>query len=280
MSTSDNIVIYYIFIEINKRHANFFLLFFGYLFSAVYQKDCNLADMNFSLYHHRKLSDIIVIPKGLPELMADITKQVIKYQPQNLEEFLAEYLDALVQTREFLHIAKNTVDDILINSLQIKELMKKTNMSMEQAKQCCAIIRNEFSKHLSHIQNIESIKEFDVVKRLIDECNLSVDQARKVAKIIEVSWNFFYHQNKTSLLNNSMHESKLKREDNDINIKIQSPSDVEAEEAAIKIQSWFRGLKTMEKERKEFKLMQKSAIMIQALSRGYIQRKKLNMSKK
>jgi hypothetical protein len=212
--------------------------------------------------------------------MADITKQVIKYQPQHLEQFLAEYLDTLVQTREFLHIAENTVDDILINSLQIKELMRKTNMSMEQAKHCCTVIRNEFSKHLSNIQNIQSIKEFDVVKRLIDECNLSIDQARKVAKIIEVSWHFFYHQNKTSMLNNSLHESKSKREVEDVSIKIQSPGDVEAEEAAIKIQSWFRGLKTKEKEREEFKLMQKSAIIIQALSRGYIQRKKLNMLKK
>ena len=236
--------------------------------------------MNFSLYHHRKLSDIISIPKGLPELMADITKQVIKYQPQNLEEFLAEYLDALVQTREFLHIAETTVDDILINSLQIKELMRKTNMSLEQANQCCIVIRNEFSKHLSHIQNIESIKEFDVVKRLICECNLSVAQARRVSKIIEVSWHFFYHQNKTSLLNNNLHESRMKIEANDIAIKIQSPRDVEAEEAAIKIQSWFRELKTKEKDREEFKLMQKSAVMIQALSRGYIQRKKLNMPKK
>ena len=72
----------------------------------------------------------------------------------------------------------------------------------------------------------------------------------------------------------------MKIEANDIAIKIQSPRDVEAEEAAIKIQSWFRELKTKEKDREEFKLMQKSAVMIQALSRGYIQRKKLNMPKK
>ncbi|CAG9803879.1 unnamed protein product [Chironomus riparius] len=230
--------------------------------------------MNFSLYHHRKLSDIISIPKGLPELMADITKQVIKYQPQNLEEFLAEYLDALVQTREFLHIAETTVDDVLINSLQIKELMRKTNMSLEQANQCCTVIRSEFSKHLSLIQNTKSMKEFDVVKRLIYECNLSIAQARKVSKIIEISWHFFYHQNKTSLLNNNLHELRLKKEANDITIKIQSPSSVEAEEATIKIQSWFRRLKIKEKEREQFKLMQKSATIIQALSRGYIQRKK------
>ncbi|XP_070493504.1 uncharacterized protein Rsbp15 [Chironomus tepperi] len=236
--------------------------------------------MNFSLYHHRKLSEIISIPKGLPELMADITKQVIKYQPQNLEEFIAEYLDALVQTREFLHIAETTVDDILINSLQIKELMRKTNMSMEQANQCCTVIRNEFSKHLSNIQNIESIKEFDIVNRLINECNLTVAQARKVSKIIEVSWHFFYHKNKTSMLNNNLQESRLKKEANDISIKIQSPYDVEADEAALKIQSWFRGLKIKEMEREKFKLMEKSATIIQALSRGYIQRKKLSMLKK
>lgn len=239
--------------------------------------------MNFSLYHHRKLSDIISVPKGLPELMADITKQVIKYQPQNMELFVAEYLDALVKTREFLHIAKTTVDDVLINSLQVKELMKKTNMSKEQANLCCIIIRDEFSKYLSNAQTVESIKEFDVVKRLIFDCQLDISQAKKVAKIIEVSWKFFYQQNKTSMLNNNLHESKLKKEANDITIIIQSPSDSEAEEAeeaAIKIQSWFRGLKIKEMEREELKLMQKSAIKIQALSRGYIQRKKFSMSKK
>lgn len=236
--------------------------------------------MNFSLYHHRKLSDIISIPKGLPELMADIAKQVIKYQPQNLELFLAEYLDALVKTRECLQIAETTVDDVLINSLQVKELMKKTNMSKEQAYKCSAIIRDEFSKYLSNIKNIESIKEFDIIKRLIDECKLNLSQAKKVSKVIDVSWHFFYQQNKTYMLNNNLQESRLKKEANDITIIIQRPSDTEAEEAAIKIQSWFRGLKIKEMEREKFKLMQKSAIKIQALSRGYIQRKKFSMSKK
>lgn len=43
---------------------------------------------------------IYVVPDGLRELMSDISREVLRSQPTQLYTFIADYLDALMITRE------------------------------------------------------------------------------------------------------------------------------------------------------------------------------------
>lgn len=219
--------------------------------------------MNFALHRHRKLTDVISVPKGLPELMSDLAKQVLKFQPENIEEFLANYLDALVQTRELIYIAETTVQDVLANSLEIEELMRKVDLSMPKATQVLEIIKDEFRMQLNKSQDSGFINELDIIKRLINECSLSVKQSKKIAEIIDHSWEFFYNQNKA----NSLSRQNMR---NSIEIKKSQ------EEAAIKIQTWYRNLKNENLEREHFMELEKSAIIIQSKIRAFLNRKKVD----
>lgn len=43
---------------------------------------------------------IYIVPDGLRELMSDISREVIRTQPENVYTYIADYLDALMITRE------------------------------------------------------------------------------------------------------------------------------------------------------------------------------------
>lgn len=53
--------------------------------------------MNFNIQ-----MSLVKFPDGLLELMADMTREVLRHQPENIFEFLADYLDALCVTRNKL----------------------------------------------------------------------------------------------------------------------------------------------------------------------------------
>lgn len=57
--------------------------------------------MNFNIQ-----MSLIKFPDGLLELMADMTREVLRHQPENIFEFLADYLDALRITRDKLQTMK------------------------------------------------------------------------------------------------------------------------------------------------------------------------------
>lgn len=56
--------------------------------------------MNFILHKHKCENEIIPLPNGLRELLVDISREVLREQPANLYLFVAEYLDAMLITRE------------------------------------------------------------------------------------------------------------------------------------------------------------------------------------
>ncbi|XP_049702275.2 uncharacterized protein LOC110376921 [Helicoverpa armigera] len=54
----------------------------------------------------------LAMPDGLKELMSDISREVLRYQPQDLYQFIADYLSALLITRENLSIASHICGDM------------------------------------------------------------------------------------------------------------------------------------------------------------------------
>lgn len=56
--------------------------------------------MNFILHKHQSKNHIVTEPNGLRELMSDISREVLREQPKNINLFIADYLDAMIITRE------------------------------------------------------------------------------------------------------------------------------------------------------------------------------------
>lgn len=229
--------------------------------------------MNFHLKRHRKLSEVLHIPEGLQELMADIAREVLRYQPSNIEVFIADYLEAMVLTRELYYVSERTVDDILSQSMHLQEMMKKTGVPLSRSN---AAIQLVIESVKTHSANSEHIKELDIVNRLINELNFTVDQARNATEIIENLWCHYYNQNKNYVLKYqtkldgndavqhtlSLHrrseiatQSEIKLKDYfekktsvpqefiEKNSKMiwNSPNFQKREEAANLIQAWYRG---------------------------------------
>jgi IQ calmodulin-binding motif len=152
--------------------------------------------MNLHLHHHRKLSEILPIPEGLRELMADITREVLRFQPHNIEAFIADYLESMLLTRELYQIASQTVEDVVDSSFQIVELLQKNGISEQLAESAVNVIKEEFKSHFAEMDEDEPLKELNIINRLIEECKLTVDQAHKASEVIESAWVHYYQRNK------------------------------------------------------------------------------------
>lgn len=231
--------------------------------------------MDFVLRHHRKLSEVVPVPEGLRELMADITKEVLRFQPENIEAFIADYLEAMLQSRELSKTADHIVEDILTSTMQIIELLKKEGISTEEARSVNEIIKKEFKDHLDAN---EPLRELEIVNRLINECHLTVEKAQKASAIIEELWCHFYESKKskfTSELNNTKLASKSRKSKANSNVQVssenwQTQNFERREKAALKIQSWYRELY-------ESKRLIKAATVIQTAFRRYKDRRELSL---
>lgn len=82
--------------------------------------------MNYTLQlHGEKL--VYPVPDGLQELVMDMAREVLRAQPEQIVPFLAEYLSALLITREATRDAIKIVDEALDNDLMKYCLTLKTS---------------------------------------------------------------------------------------------------------------------------------------------------------
>ncbi|KAF5287698.1 hypothetical protein FQA39_LY15798 [Lamprigera yunnana] len=149
---------------------------------------------------------IYAIPEGLRELMSDITREVLRTQPTNMYNFIADYLDALMITRENARVAAKTVENITRIGVTIVELLQDTGMTLEEAKQVSEIMQKSFRKYVSdwEVHKIcvkTEYEEEDVVSEILEEAQLPDDICEKAAIIIQRAFrNFKIRQEKTKEL--------------------------------------------------------------------------------
>lgn len=103
----------------------------------------NLFKMNVVLQRHGARY-IYPIPEGLKELMSDISREVLRSQPEQMYAFIADYCDCLFITRENARIACSLVASLTDCSLTIVELLERTGMERSDAEEKASIIQRAF----------------------------------------------------------------------------------------------------------------------------------------
>ncbi len=56
--------------------------------------------MNYLMFHQSGEGQFLKVPDGLKQLMSDISREVLREQPENIYEFIADYLEEMELARE------------------------------------------------------------------------------------------------------------------------------------------------------------------------------------
>ncbi|KAJ8980105.1 hypothetical protein NQ317_008566 [Molorchus minor] len=167
---------------------------------------------------------IYVVPEGLRELMSDISREVLRSQPQqNIYGFIADYLDALMITRENARVAARLIQSITEISTATVEFLQNTGMTRDEADQVIAIIQKTFKKHIELVEVLpdlfksnyacvngvlyecisvltvlnknviipKEIEEANIISNIINEANITPEQAEEAALIIQRAFRAF-----------------------------------------------------------------------------------------
>ena len=150
--------------------------------------------MNFLLHRHKSSSNIVPIPDGLRELMSDISREVLRSQPHNILLFIADYLEALERTRDYIFCAQQCIETIMKSSLVTSGTLRESGISQGQAN---VLMKNAFESQSGIIKNPRMsenpLQELGVLKRLKKECRLTNEQAQKAVDILEIAYNNYFH---------------------------------------------------------------------------------------
>lgn len=227
----------------------------------------------YSLLNHRKLKDVIPVPEGLSELMADIAREVIRFQPANVERFIADYLESMLITREMIYNSQRTMQEVFDSSIQIAEIMKQEDIAFDKIEIGVNIIREELETSFNESKFTRKLR---IINRLINECQINETRARKVINTVEATMAHYRTRNSCCSKNYSqpIHLEAVKktfdfhlRLDNlaktpglengeilgifDENSYWTSENFAKREQAANKIRAWYLGVKQKRKFNKE-----------------------------
>uniref|UniRef100_A0A170UZ49 Sperm surface protein sp17-like protein isoform x2 n=1 Tax=Triatoma infestans TaxID=30076 RepID=A0A170UZ49_TRIIF len=84
---------------------------------------------------------IYPIPEGLYELMADITREVLRSQPQNLYKFIYNYLDAQIKTRVLTIEAMKILNEIIIDGQPMTSYLAERGLTLDEANEAAKKIQ-------------------------------------------------------------------------------------------------------------------------------------------
>ncbi|XP_026741337.1 uncharacterized protein LOC113503512 [Trichoplusia ni] len=128
------------------------------------------------LYKTTKMDDMIApqirdncklaLPDGLKELMNDITREVLRYQPDNLYKFIADYLSVLLVTRENLSIAGRLCSEICNCNCEpeLEAELADIGLDSDEVKAAAAIIVKYFEKDV--------VNEGILLRKLLETTNI------------------------------------------------------------------------------------------------------------
>ncbi|XP_061400126.1 uncharacterized protein LOC133335847 [Musca vetustissima] len=203
--------------------------------------------MAYLIQHGKIRSQTINVPEGLPELLSDITREVLRCQPTKecLCQFIIDYLHSVIVARDKARMAKMAIDRALRIVDEVVADMCVCDIQPSKAEKMCQAMEECFKRFLAQRRcemgkEIEIIKfnEIDMLDELIRRCKFSDDELKISRPVIEAAYQKFVeaymtvHENidGTETLYQYFREREIKREE-----------ERKRNEAALKIQANFRG---------------------------------------
>ncbi|RZC34325.1 hypothetical protein BDFB_007668 [Asbolus verrucosus] len=151
---------------------------------------------------------IYVVPNGLRELMSDISRevtnliksssvsssllpiQVLRSQPEDIYTFIADYLDALMITRENARVSAKFVQYMTDAAETLIDLLSSSGMSKAEANHAAEVIQEAFRTWSSR-KGILKEDEETIVARIIEDTGISELQAQEAAICIQNAFRAF-----------------------------------------------------------------------------------------
>ncbi|XP_047995926.1 uncharacterized protein LOC125233834 isoform X2 [Leguminivora glycinivorella] len=144
----------------------------------------------------------LAMPEGLKDLMADISREVLRAQPENLYQFIADYLSSLLVAREHLFVAARVCDDVCTNTCcaDLEAELRALSLSEEDLETSLKIISEYFSSG--------DVKEGNLLQKLIRKTSINPKAYPAVQDAVRRA--FLRHQlNKSTQVESSSTDSEL-----------------------------------------------------------------------
>lgn len=153
--------------------------------------------MNVLLQRHCA-KHIYILPDGLKELMSDISREVLRCNPTNIYSFIADYLDALIITRENARVAARLVQSIMEITTTTCDFLKNTGIPRKEADSIVEVIQRTFKKYLRDCpvvygpeDEVVEIEEANIVSTIIDTAQVPIEIGEEAARIIQHAYRNF-----------------------------------------------------------------------------------------
>lgn len=134
---------------------------------------------------------IYIIPDGLSEIMSDISREVLRMHPEDIYTFIADYLDALIITRENARVAARLVQSITEISNVTFSFLQTIGMSRDETQHVVWNLRKSFRKHLFEQPVVcsedktKEVEDANVVFEIMNEAAISPEVSEEASKIIQ-----------------------------------------------------------------------------------------------
>ncbi|KAL9880657.1 uncharacterized protein ACN2A1_012030 isoform 1-T1 [Glossina fuscipes fuscipes] len=275
-------------------HRNF--VFSANYLRAIVEK-IHTRRMLYLVQRGKVRSQVIPIPEGLPEVLADITREVLRCQPTSecLCQFIIDYLHAVMVTREKAQTAKSIIDTALQAVDEIAADMCICDIPKEKSEEMIATMEDCFKRFLAKRRcemgregEVVKFNEVDLLDELIKKCKFSEIELKISQPLIEAAYAKFAHAYATAhkdaegteaLYQYFRERDEKRRRENRRSV------------AAIKIQAFYRGYslrkslfeerpsKPFEEEREsDFVLQDVAARKIQHFFRHRLSSKRMTVS--
>ncbi|XP_037929901.1 uncharacterized protein LOC119683188 [Teleopsis dalmanni] len=219
--------------------------------------------MNYLITRGRVRGQVIDVPDGLPELLSDITREVLRCQPTTecLCQFIIDYLTSVIRTREKAHIAKAIIDRALREVDEIIGDLCICDIPEDKGEKLCLAMEDCFKRFLEK-QRCERGRERDVIKfydddmldELIRRCRFSDEELKISRPVIEDAYNRFVqaylNASKSADGSDLLYQYFMARE-------IKRREELKREKAAIAIQATYRGYRVRKQIKEELLLLQR-----------------------
>ncbi|XP_055854541.1 uncharacterized protein LOC129918182 [Episyrphus balteatus] len=205
--------------------------------------------MNFLNHRQKTPGHVLQMPEGLQELLGDISREVLRCQPSIdcTYKFIADYLEAMVKTRDSHKIAMEVIEDAILKTDEVYSQFAKCNFPKDKTNSFLDAMELTFRRFVDKKRQKNQDSRFikfhpdDMLEELMRKCDLTKVEVLRSRPAIQWAYRKFV---KTYL---AAIEGTLDTEDlyfDTEKVLASSKERNQIHQSAVQIQKVFRGYKT------------------------------------